>query len=213
MEATLWICIVTILLWTFFLLIAAIAEKIRFRNRNRYLGIALMFCLFPPSLSHAGNWQFVVLGVNVNKLDEVDLKTAALGAVASIVVHELGHVVCAKLQGADVGIDILPTPEVTWEKDGRFDRAMFGRAGFALQTLVGVMLPAGDFRTGWWAMETFESASYLARPSHGDTREIDFGGGHPELEMSLYHGLSKINLFNCVSVKQPEKTPAKPVTF
>ena len=140
----------------------------------------------------------------------------AIGAVASVLTHELGHALYLESQGKDWDFNAsfssgfaISTPDFLSNKQYRG----FGRAGFLLQSSIGTLLTAfegtrnSDFTKGWAAMNAFQTSSYPWRKhDFGDDFEmIDRGHGTGDTEFVLFSFVSTYNFSRaCMpTFKQP----------
>ena len=142
----------------------------------------------------------------------------AAGAFASICIHELGHALYLESRGKAWNLDAsassgfaIRTDESLADSESR----NFGRAGFALQSLIGTGLTLFrqtrdlDFTKGWVAMNAVQVISYQSR-RHGngdDFALIDQGGGDGDLEFAAFSLLSVNNLIRLE--KDPMIFPSK----
>jgi len=151
------------------------------------------------------DYEFYFFGQNLESFRGCNLYKAALGAVASVITHELGHALYLELSGK------------TWEFQAAFPSGLavsthdslnnteyqnFGRSGFALQTLIGLGLSTFektrhlDFTKGWVAMNAAQVFSYPTRRNQTDNdfENIDKGGGNGNLEFAIVSFLCVKNL-------------------
>lgn len=100
-----------------------------------FILVALAVSLTLPSCCEAGDWKFYVLGVDLDRIKEGGWSIVALGAVSSLISHRLGH--------------------MGYERIASDDTRGYGRAGFALQSAVGLALTSfkatrhTSFTRGW----------------------------------------------------------------
>lgn len=161
-----------------------------------------------PSLARAG-FQFYFWGVNIKSFQNSNWLNVAAGAAASICVHELGHALYLETIGKSYdfqtslqsGFSVHTNDDLTdtqWRN--------FGRAGFALQTLVGTGLTLfdktrhSDFTKGWVGINALEVFSYQGRhnDNDGDFELIERGGGNRKME---HVGFSLLSIHNLVRLE------------
>jgi hypothetical protein len=130
----------------------------------------------------------------------------AIGAVASLLVHELGHVLYLQARGKDWDLVTsnsglgIHTSEFLSQEEYR----NFGRSGFLLQTGIGFLLTSfertrqSDFTKGWVCMNVFQASTYSVRDHDAgdDIAMIDRGNGNGSSEMMFFSALSMYNTWN-----------------
>jgi len=174
-------------------------------NKKRFpLFLALVFLLLSPNPAFSeSSFEFIFFGVNIKALENADWKKVAVGALASILVHELGHALYLEMQGKDWDLKAsgsglaIETSDVLSDEECR----EFGRAGFLLQTSVGFLLTSfektrqSDFTKGWTATNVAQVWSYNWR-SHDEGDDfaiIDRGHGDAESDHYAFCLLSMAN--------------------
>lgn len=129
------------------------------------IGIILIvvFMLLLPVRSIAqSDWEFYFFGFNLNKIVDGDYSEMAKGAAASLIVHELGHILYLESQGKDWKLETSGSGIRIWSNDYFTDNQYVksGRAGFALQTLGSALLMTfkedSDFTVGWVGMNALQ---------------------------------------------------------
>lgn len=148
-----------------------------------------------PNASAGDRYKVFIFGVDLNAFKDADWKKVAAGAVASVLVHELGHALYLESQGKDWEMKIsksglaVQTDESLSEDQCRY----FGRAGFLLQGAIGLILTSfektrrSDFTKGWIYMNTAQLWSYPFRSheSGDDFAMIAQGSGNPSSDLRL----------------------------
>jgi hypothetical protein len=168
------------------------------------LFLALVFLLLSPNRAFSESaFEFIFFGVNIKALEQADWKKVAVGALASILVHELGHALYLEMQGKDWDLRAsgsgfaIQTSDVLSDEECR----EFGRAGFLLQTSIGLVLTSfektrqSDFTKGWAAMNVAQVWSYNWR-SHDDGDDfamIDRGHGNGDSDHHAFCFMSMVN--------------------
>jgi hypothetical protein len=174
-------------------------------TKKRFLLLlALVFLLSRPTTAYSDStFQFIFFGVNVKALRDADWKKAAVGALASLLVHELGHALYLELRGKDWDLKASGSGLAIQTSDMLSDDEYreFGRAGFLLQTSIGLLLTSfektrnSDFTKGWAAMNVVQLWSYNWR-SHDagdDFAMIDRGHGDGKAEHNAFCFMSMYN--------------------
>jgi hypothetical protein len=168
------------------------------------LFLALLLLLLSPNRAFSeSSYEFIFFGVNIKALEEADWKKVAVGALASILVHELGHALYLEMQGKDWGLKAsgsgfaIQTSDVLSDEECR----EFGRAGFLLQTSIGLVLTSfektrqSDFTKGWAAMNIAQVWSYNWRDHDegDDFAMIDRGHGDGDSDHHAFCFMSMVN--------------------
>ena len=93
------------------------------------------------------DYEFYFFGINLKSFQESNWLEVTAGAVASVLVHELGHALYLQSQGKDWDLQsssssglAIHTSDTLSENQYR----NFGRAGFPLQTFIGAVLTTFD---------------------------------------------------------------------
>ena len=166
--------------------------------KNFFLVLSIVFIFAMPA--YAGDYEFYVFGVNLKWIKNSDWKMITLGAVSSVVAHELGHISYVKYKGYDCkrdGLDFYTTG-----MKGS-DLQNLGRAGFVVQTGIGLLLTSfektrhSDFTRGWTGVTAFQLGTYPIRYNKnkkGDFHLIDKGGGNADLEYGIFSAITIHNL-------------------
>jgi len=166
------------------------------------LVLLLLFCA-EPALAQSG-FSFYFFGQNIKSFQDGNWMEAAAGAFASICIHELGHALYLESRGKSWHLNAtissgfaIRTDEILTDSEMR----NFGRAGFALQSLIGTGLTLFqqtrdlDFTKGWVTMNAVQVVSYQSR-RHGNDDDfalIERGGGKSDLEFAAFSVLSVNN--------------------
>lgn len=180
--------------------------------------IALIVLIFsvaagnPDVVRAEGDYEIYFFGINLKSFHNCDWLHIAAGAAASLLVHELGHALYLEAQEHkwDFELSTASGMAITFSDSlSRRQSRDFGRAGFALQTGIGLLLasmPASrgsDFTKGWVGVNTIQLYTYDVREhEHGnDFSMIDKGGGNPDLEMGLMAVVSSFCLLQTKDAK------------
>ena len=163
---------------------------------------ALVFAFATNSIA-GGSFEFIFFGVNIESLQDSSWGEVVVGAVASLLVHELGHALYLQAKGKDwdlvtsrSGLSIQTSDPLS-EKECLY----LGRSGFLLQTGIGFLLTSfertrqSDFTKGWVCMNVFQASTYSVREHDGgdDMAMIERGNGNGSSEMILFSTLSLYN--------------------
>jgi len=176
------------------------------------------------------DYEFFFFGINLKSFQESNWLKVTAGAVASVLVHELGHALYLQSNGKDWDLESSSSSGLaihTSDPMSNNQYRNFGRAGFALQTFIGTVLTTfdqtkySDFTKGWVGMNAFQVCSYNGRNHDmGDDFEmIDRGGGNKDLELGVFYLISSYNLLKMDILSQPSyfstaaKTNAWPDNF
>lgn len=126
------------------------------------------------------------------------------GAISSIMVHELGHVLYLESQKKDWNLSQSSSGIMVHTNSYLTDRQQrnFGRSGFALQTGIGALLTSfestkfADFTKGWVFMNTTQLWTYEYRhdDDEGDFALIERGNGDWRSDFGMLAGISYNNL-------------------
>lgn len=166
--------------------------------------IILTLLISPNILWAKGGFEFYFFGVNLKTFQQSKWMKLAIGAAASILTHELGHVLYLESQGIDWNLNAsfssglaISTSDFLSDKQYRG----LGQSGFLLQSGIGVLLTAfegtrnSDFTKGWTGMNAFQISSYRWRKHDfgDDFAMIDRGQSNGEIESTLFYFLSAHN--------------------
>ena len=158
---------------------------------------------YPALVSAKGRFEYYIFGVNVRTFENSNWLKVAAGAAASIVIHELGHVMYLELAGKEwefkgsySGLAIVTQDHLSVDESRGF-----GMAGFALQSAVGTLLTSfektrtSDYTKGWVGASTVQLFSYTIRPhvDGDDLQMIERAGGDAAQIHSVF---SMINGYN-----------------
>jgi hypothetical protein len=173
---------------------------------RKTLAAAILVALilsYPGVVSARGRFECYIFGVNIRTFENSNWLKVAAGAAASILTHELGHVIYLQLadkewelKGSSSGLAIV-TPDYLSDDESR----SFGMAGFALQTAVGTLLTSfdktrsSDYTKGWVGVNTVQLFSYTSRPhvDGDDFQMIEQAGGDPEQIHNVFTMISAYN--------------------
>lgn len=165
------------------------------------VGLVFLLGLGHPSVCRAeSDYEFVLFGVNLKSLKESNWLTLAIGGFTSYMVHELGHVLYLKSQGKDWEVQGPNSSGLSVYTSSELDDTQwrnFGRAGFALQSGIGIVLTSfdttrrWDFTKGWVMMNAMQMYSYNVREGdYNDFHLIDRGGGNGDLDRNMFTALA-----------------------
>lgn len=185
-------------------------------------GFVFFALLLQLSVCHAqSNYEINIFGINMKTFKNSNWIELAAGAVSSVLVHEMGHALYLTAQGKDWDFSAAYSGLAVETSDQLSDSQYrnFGRAGFALQSLVGAFLTFfdstrnSDFTKGWVSMNTFQISTYSLRSHHAgsDFDLIEKGNGNKEAEFSAFAFVSEYNKLNAflpnnLPVGMPSKT-------
>ncbi|MCP4372642.1 MAG: hypothetical protein GY797_31720, partial [Deltaproteobacteria bacterium] len=154
-------------------------------------------------------------GINLKSFQESNWLKVTAGAVASVLVHELGHALYLQSQGKDWDLQSSSSSGLAIHtsdplSDNQYRN--FGRAGFTLQTFIGAALTTfqntkySDFTKGWVGMNAFQVSSYKVRNHDlGDDFElIEKGDGNKNFELGVF---SLISSYNLLKMDMQAQTP------
>ncbi len=185
-----------------------------------FLFLSVLF-IFNANLALAqGSFEFYFFGQNISSFQNGNWLKATAGAVASLCIHELGRALYLESIGKswDLNASIasgfsIRTDEILTDTE----KGNFGRAGFALQSLVGTGLTLfektrnWEFTKGWVAMSTAQVYTYQGRRNDNDDdfAMIEKGGGKSDLEYAAFSFLSFNNWMRLENDALPLVTKAE----
>jgi hypothetical protein len=160
----------------------------------------LFFCCSDTASAQSG-FEIYFFGQKISSIQNDNWLKVTVGAVASLCIHELGHVLYLESIGKSWNLNASISSGFSIQTDENLtdaEWANFGRAGFALQSLVGTTLTLfektrhWDLTKGWVAMNTVQIFSYQGRHNQndGDFALIERGGGARDLEFTAFSLLS-----------------------
>jgi hypothetical protein len=181
--------------------------------QKRMMVLVVLFVLgFMCGKASAGAWEFRFFGVNTADFKGRDWKPVVLGAVSSLVVHELGHIAAAELTGMDARFDWnqrIVIMDQYWDKSSD-SKALAHAGGFLGQLLVGGLLTAApatrhsDFAVGFNGFTAANSLMYAVTGGRDESssdvanlNKVGYSGEGSALISSfiggvlLYHNLDK----------------------
>jgi len=152
--------------------------------------VAIVFTMCSSPNANAGEldaWEFNICGINTKDFQDRQWHKIALGAVSSLAVHELGHIVVSELNGSSTSVRWDSSGPIVWsvsDKPLSNDRlALYSAAGFISQTIVGAALVAIpktrhlDFTFGFTSYSSVNSVTYAITDGTvdyaSDTQNID----------------------------------------
>lgn len=180
-------------------------------KKNVFVLMAVIMILFiPVHVTAQSDFEFYFFGINLKSFQESNWLKVTAGALASVLVHELGHALYLQSQGKDWEFKTGSSGLAIHTSDPLSDSQCrnFGRAGFALQTFIGTALTVfestrySDFTKGWVGMNAFQVCSYKGRDHDmgDDFAMIDTGGGNGDLELGVFYLASSYNLLKLDSM-------------
>ena len=169
-----------------------------------FLAAGIIFTI-PVSANAQSDYEFYFFGINLKSFQESKWLKVTAGAVASVLVHELGHALYLQSQGKDWDLQSSSSSGLAIHTSDPLSNNQyrnFGRAGFALQTFIGAALTTfektrySDFTKGWVGINAFQVCSYKGRNHDiGDDFEmIDRGGGNGDFELGVFYLMSSYHL-------------------
>jgi hypothetical protein len=172
---------------------------------TRIIIFPVLFIFYSNMAFAQSGFDFYFFGQNIKSFQNSNWKKVVAGAFASICTHEFGHAIYLESRGKswDLNASISSGFSIhTNENLTDPERSNFGRAGFALQSLVGTGLTLFeetrhlDFTKGWVAMNAVQVFSYQGRRNNNDDdfALIEQGGGDSDLEFAAFSFLSMNNL-------------------
>ncbi len=169
-----------------------------------FLAAGIIFTI-PVNANAQSDYEFYFFGINLKSFQDSNWLELTAGAVASVLVHELGHALYLQSQGKDWDLQSSSSSGLAIHTSDSLSENQyrnFGRAGFALQTFIGAVLTTfektrySDFTKGWVGMNAFEVCSYNGR-NHDighDFEMIERGGGNGDFELGVFYLISSYNL-------------------
>lgn len=162
---------------------------------TRFLLTLLFLALAAPA--HA--WEISLLGRTPAQIREANVLVLAAGAVTSLAVHELGHLVVMEIYNSDTDWNGLTAFHVNRIDESDSEMRNIARAGFVGQLLVGtalrVVAPESDFTAGYSLWAAGETWTYpLRRQGGGDLEMLKRNGGHADKEFAMYAAWAAGNL-------------------
>ena len=172
---------------------------------TRIIIFSLLLLIYSKVAYAQGGFDFYFFGQNIKSFQDSNWMKVAVGAFASICVHELGHAIYLESRGKSWNFNASISSGFSVHTDENLtdlERSNFGRAGFALQSLVGTGLTLFeetrnlDFTKGWVAMNAVQVFSYQGRRNDNDDdfALIEQGDGDGDLEFAAFSFLSINNL-------------------
>ena len=169
-----------------------------------FLATGMLFTITVNARAQS-DYEFYFFGINLKSFQESNWLKVAAGAVASVIVHELGHALYLQSQGKDWDLQTSSSSGLAIQTSDNLSESQsrnFGRAGFALQTFIGTVLTTfektrqSDFTKGWVGMNAFQVCSYKGRNHDigNDFEMIERGGGNEDLELGAFYLISSYNL-------------------
>ncbi len=178
-----------------------------------FLAAGIIFTI-PVSANAQSDYEFYFFGINLKTFQESNWIKVTAGAVASVLVNELGHALYLQSQGKGWDLQSSSSGLAIHTSDSlsKNQYRNFGRAGFALQTFIGAVLTTfektrySDFTKGWVGMNAFEVCSYSGRNHDigSDFEMIEKGGGNDDFELGAFYLISSYNL---LKIDMPAQMP------
>jgi len=184
------------------------SRNIRFTMKKTvialFLAAGIIFTI-PVNANAQCDYEFYFFGINLKSFQGSNWLELTAGAVASVLVHELGHALYLQSQGKDWDLQSSSSSGLAIHTSDSLSKNQyrnFGRAGFALQTFIGAVLTTfektrySDFTKGWVGMNAFEVCSYNGRDHDigSDFEMIEKGGGNGDFELGVFYLISSYNL-------------------
>jgi hypothetical protein len=169
-----------------------------------FLAAGILFTI-PFNTNAQSDYEFYFFGINLKSFQGSNWLKVTAGAVASVLVHELGHALYLQSHGKDWDLQTSSSSGLAIETSDPLSNNQyrnFGRAGFALQTFIGAVLTNfdktrySDFTKGWLGMNAFQVCSYNVRNHDigNDFEMIERGGGNGDFEFGVFSLISSYNL-------------------
>ncbi|MCP4371829.1 MAG: hypothetical protein GY797_27485 [Deltaproteobacteria bacterium] len=169
-----------------------------------FLTAGIIFTI-PVHAKAQSDYEFYFFGINLKSFQDSNWLKVIAGAVASVLVHELGHALYLQSQGKDWDLQSSSSSGLAIHTSNSLSDNQyrnFGRAGFTLQTFVGAVLTTfqntkySDFTRGWVGMNAFQVCSYNERNRDlgDDFKLIERGGGNKNFELGAFYLISSYNL-------------------
>ncbi len=156
----------------------------------------------------SGGFQVKMQGIDVNNFKKADPMEVVTGAVASLLVHEVGHMDYHEIRGQDWELGFDKGLEVRYVEDYVGNARWSTRSGLLLQSIVGLILSQWDkikdtdFTKGFTAFNTIQLMTYPARRGDaGDYFNLTNSGNFGNGEFSFYTGLSLYNFHQAMKGK------------
>jgi hypothetical protein len=195
-------------------------------TKHKIIKIIILSALFifcsKMAFAQSG-FEFYFFGLNIKSFQNSNWLKVTTGAVASVCLHELGHALYLESIGKTWNFKASISSGFSVQTDENLadtEWSNFGRAGFALQSLVGTGLTLFeetrylDFTKGWVGMNAVQVFSYQGRRNNNDNDFglIEQGGGDSDLEFATFSFLSIHNLIRLENdlltlVTKAEATP------
>ncbi len=173
------------------------------------LFVVLTFVMSPSALWAKGGFDIYFLGVNLKTFQGSNWMKIAAGAAASILTHELGHALYLESRGKDWSIEPSSAGFAITTTDSLTDKEYrgLGRAGYLLQTGIGLLLTSfdatakSDFTKGWVGINVVQTLTYKLRGHNGydDFEMINRGQGNGESSYRLFTSISIYNFLRANS--------------
>lgn len=164
------------------------------------------------ALVQAGDWEFNILGINPTHFKGRCLTTIVFGGLASLIVHEAGHVLYADRHD---GGHYDYSERIVWMDDyynrTHYEQQMFHRAGFLAQLIVGGTLTAipytrhKDFTLGFNSYTSINTAVYAITGGLGKSGEEDRSDIH-QLDNGRTEGAiytASAGILSYINLKKP----------
>ena len=169
-----------------------------------FLAAGIIFTI-PVNANAQSDYEFYFFGINLKSFQGSNWLELTAGAVASVLVHELGHALYLQSQGKDWDLQSSSSSGLAIHTSDPLSENQyrnFGRAGFALQSFIGAVLTTfentkySDFTKGWVGMNAFQVCSYNVRNHDigSDFEMIEKGGGNGDFELGVFYLISSYNL-------------------
>lgn len=163
--------------------------------------VLLILFITPKTIWAKSGFEVYFLGVDLKTFQGSHWVKVAAGAVASVLVHELGHALYLESQGKDWSLKASSAGLAVQTSDCLSDKQCrwLGRSGFLLQSGIGVLLTTfegtrnSDFTKGWVGMNVIQVLSY-------NWRNHDIGDDFALIDRGHGNGGSELGLFSVMGV-------------
>lgn len=154
-------------------------------------GILIALILFSAP-AYASDWKVYIMGIDLDIIKQKDWSMMILGATSSMASHTIGHMAYLDL----IDHDYLSDPEGLTPDENR----RYGRAGFALQSIIGLALTGfkatreSSFTKGWVIGTDLKLALYHQwHKDWGDFSTIEANGGNMARDYNAFCAIAVYN--------------------
>lgn len=157
--------------------------------------VVLILLLLIPIYSYS--FETKILGINNFKKIEWD--KFIIGAISSIVIHELGHIITMEIVGADY--EFINPVSFKFSDNGisNEEAQWIARSGMLVQNVTGIILTSinnkSSFTKGYNFSSFISTITYPVRnQNNGDLKTLKKYGANSGLEYSIFSAIAFINL-------------------